>query len=257
MADPRPDDLPPATHLVDDLGVEGPADTPEGKVSPQQPVDTLRDVFTGPRDKNYLDLIARRMTKIRGTYAFYYRLRSQTQRTDGRTPVTTKPGLTIFDQKAHAGGSRFPTIDEDAAGLAAAYGEPVLAGRRIDSVTREITPDWNFDSPFEVRGVIVDPERSEDPDERGSIYTKRLRFHLARVLCETEWSLEPQIGDMLRVPDLLNDYYDVEEVVRNTSRFGGTGFFTVFVLQLARSSRHTPERKIAEKDKRDQREPVV
>jgi len=71
------------------------------------------------------------------------------------------------------------------------------------------------------------------------------------------------VRDMVRIPDMTNpprpqdNYYDVEEVVINDSRFGSTGFFTAFTLQLSRSSRHAPQRKIPEKDKRDAPNPSV
>jgi hypothetical protein len=143
------------------------------------------------------------------------------------------------------------------------YGEPVVVGQRLNSVEREFTPTWDFAEPVLVRGVLTDPERAEIPDQRGSIYTQRIRISLARTLCENDWYIRPRVGDMIRIPDLTNpprlqdNYYDVEEVVINDTRFGGTGHFTAFTLQLSRSTRHAPQRKIPEKDKRDAPDPPV
>jgi hypothetical protein len=112
--------------------------------------------------------------------------------------------------------------------------------------------------------VLTDPERAEIPDARGSIYTTRIRLWLARALCDEDWEIRPRIGDMVRVPDGITNpprtqdgYYDVEEVVLNNTRFGSTGFFTAYTLQLARSTRFAPDRKIPEKDFRDSPDPPV
>ncbi len=261
----RPEDIPATEEITeDDLGVRGVADV--SLPSPEQPVDTFRDTFFGPTSKNYLDLIARRTTKLRGTYAYFYTLTSQTERTDDIIPVSTNRMLGPIDNlpagERHAGGET-PDGLVDARGVAAAYGEPIILGNRISSVEREVTPSWDFAEPILVRGVLTDPERAEIPDSRGSIYTQRIRISLARVLCDEEWEIRPRIGDMVRLPTLTNpqrfqdDYYDVEEVSINNTRFGSTGFFTSYMLQLARSSRHAPQRKIAEKDKRDAPDPPV
>ena len=261
--DRESDDIPNADGFPErDLGVRGVSDTPEGQPSPEQPADEFRDTFTGPLDKGYLDLLNRRMTKLRGSNAYYYVLRSQTERTDDILPVSVNRFAGPLDQIAHAGGGK-PDMLEDASELSGLYGEPVLVGHKISTVEREFSPSWDFDEPILVRGVLFDPERAETPDNRGAIYTKRIRIGLARILCETEWKIRPRVGDMLRLPNLANpprdqdNYYDVEEVVINDSRFGGTGFFTTFTLQLSRSSRHAPQRKIPEKDERDAPDPPV
>lgn len=257
------DDIPDTNEIQEtDLGVRGVPDAPGGNQSAQQTPNTLRDTFTGPQDKKYLDLLSRRMTKVRGTNAFYYLLNSQTERTDDITPVSINKIAGPLDTIRHSGGARPPDL-VSARGIAAMYGEPVTVGHRLNSVEREFTPTWDFAEPVLVRGVLTDPERAETPDARGSIYTQRIRISLARVLCETEWDIRPRVGDMVRIPTLTNpprtqdDYYDVEEVVINDSRFGATGFFTVFTCQLSRSSRHAPDRKLPEKDKRDSPNPPV
>lgn len=247
---------------AEDLGVSGVTDSPGGAPSPQQDPDSFRDTFFGPRDKTYLDFIARRTTKLRGTYVYYYLLRSQTERTDDIVPVSKNRLAGPDDTIRHAGGAS-PDSLEEARGIAAMYGEPVTVGHRLSSVEREFSPTWDFAEPVEVRGILTDPERAEIPDQRGAIYTQRIRVSLARILCETEWKIRPRVGDMIRIPTITNpprtqdDYYDVEEVVINDTRFGSTGFFTAFTLQLARSSRHAPDRKLPEKDKRDAPFPPV
>jgi len=261
----KPDDIPDTQEITeDDLGIRGVADI--SSPSSEQPQDSFRDTFFGPRDKQYLDFIARRTTKLRGSYVEYYVLTSQTERLDDILPVTVNRLLGPLDNapagKKHAGGER-PAGLIDALGVAAAYGEPIILGHRLSSVEREVSPSWDFKEPILVRGLLTDPERAEIPDSRGSLYTQRIRLSLARVLCDSEWSIRPRIGDMVRLPDITNpprlqdDYYDVEEVVINNTRFGSTGFFTSYTLQLARSSRHAPQRKIAEKDKRPPPSPAV
>ena len=257
------DDIPDSSEIPEeDLGVRAVADTERGKQSEQQTPNTLRDTFFGPKDKQYLDFIARRTTKLRGTNCYYYLVNSQTERTDDILPVSKNRIAGPLDSIRHAGGTTSPHLDE-AKGIAAMYGEPVVVGQRLNSVEREFTPDWEYSEPVLVRGILTDPERAEIPDQRGSIYTNRIRLSLPRILCETEWSIRPRIGDMVRIPDMTNpprpqdNYYDVEEVVINDSRFGSTGFFIAFTLQLSRSSRHAPQRKIPEKDKRDAPDPPV
>jgi len=257
------DDIPDSSEITEsDLGVRGVPDTIQGQQSAQQTPDTLRDTFFGPRDKRYLDFIARRMTKLRGSNCYFYTLLSQTERTDDVVPVSKNRIATPHDSVRHAGGTTSPLLTDER-GIAAMYGEPVVVGQRLNSVEREFTPTWEFAEPVLVRGVLTDPERAEVPDHRGAIYTQRIRLSLARTLCENEWKIRPRVGDMVRIPDLTNpprpqdNYYDVEEVVINDTRFGATGYFTAFTLQLSRSSRHAPERKIPEKDKRDEPNPTV
>lgn len=247
----------------EELGTRG---VPDDGAEQNQSGQPFRDTFFGPRDKNYLDFIAKRATKLRGTYCYYYVLSSQTERTDDIVPVSKNRLVGPIDNQPanirHAGGER-PSQLKDAAGISAMYGEPVVIGHRLSSTEREVTKSWEFQEPIIVRGILSDPERAEQPDSRGAIYTQRIRLWLARTLCESPWNIRPRIGDMVRVPTLTNpprtqdDYYDVEEVVLNNTRFGATGFFTAYTLQLARSSRHAPDRKIPEKDLRDAPDPPV
>ena len=256
-------DIPDSDGIPEeDLGVRGASDTPQGQPSPQQPSDSFRDTLFGPRDKGYLDFLSRRMTKLRGSNVYYYVLLSQTEKTDDVIPVSKNRMAGPLDNIRHAGGTTSPMLRNEA-GISAMYGEPVVVGERLNSTEREFTPTWCFDEPILVRGILFDPERSEVPDQRGAIYTQRIRLALARVLCENEWCIRPRIGDMIRIATITNpprdqdDYYDVEEVVYNDTRFGSTGFFTAFTLQLARSSRHAPDRKLPEKDLRDPPNPPV
>ena len=247
----------------EDLGNQG---VPDDGARQNGSGEPFRDTFFGPRDKKYLDFIAQRTTKIRGAYCYYYVLTSQTERTDDIVPVSKNRLVGPIDNMPanvrHAGGER-PSMLVDAKGISAMYGEPVVIGHRLSSTEREVTKSWLFQEPVKVRGILSDPERAEQPDPRGSIYTQRIRLWLARVLCEETWEFRPRIGDMVRVPMLTNpprtqdDYYDVEEVVLNNTRFGATGFFTAYTLQLARSSRHAPDRKLPEKDLRDAPDPPV
>lgn len=246
---PLPDDIPHSEAIQDpNLGATGVNLTQNGSTAP------FNDIFFGPRDKKYLDFLARRITKLRGTNCFYYVLQSQTERLDGITPVSKSEAAGPFDSVRHAGDSR---------GIAAMYGEPIIVGQRISAVEREVIPAWEYAEPIAVRGVLTEPERAETPDDRGSIFTNRIRIHLARVLCEETWKIRPRVGDVVRIPGgitnpgLDRDYYDVEEVVVNNSRFGATGFFTTYTLQLARSSRFIPERKLPEKDQRPSPDPRV
>lgn len=257
-------DVPDSDGITEgqNLGTGGVSDVPTGQPSPQQPVDSFRDTFFAPRDKNYLDLLSRRMTKLRGSYVWYYVLTSQTEKTDDILPVSKNRLAGPHDNVRHAGGATSPLLKNEK-GISAMYGEPVTVGHKLNSVEREFTPSWEFAEPIPVRGVLFDPERAEIPDQRGAIYTNRIRLSLARVLCENQWKIRPRIGDMVRIASMTNpgrtqdDYYDVEEVVINDTRFGSTGHFTAFTLQLSRSSRHAPDRKLPEKDLRDAPDPPV
>jgi len=262
MSNGRPDDIPATNEITeDDLGVRGVADV--ATPSSQQEGDPFRDTFFGPRDKKYLDFIARRVTKLRGTNVYYYELRSQTERMDDTVPVSKNRDAGPLDNVKRAGGE-FSSLLKDAKGVSAMYGETITLGPRLSSVEREILPTWDFTQPIEIRGVLTDPERAEIPDARGAIFTNRVRLWVARVLCDEEYEIRPRIGDMIRVPDLITNppftgwsYYDVEEVALNNTRFGATGFFTSYTLQLARSSRHAPDRKLASDDIREQLNPPM
>lgn len=226
------------------------------------PLSNFSDTLFGPRDKQYLDFIARQMTQLRGTNAYYYVLRSQTQRMDGDSPLADAPGLTPFDRRGRAGGARV----DDAIGISALYGEPVVVGPRVDSLRREVTPTWDYADPVLVRGVCRSLQRSENPDQRGSIYIRKMTFDIARCLAEQEWRLQPQPGDVVRLPNLLGSYdrhqpddayYDIAEVETNWSKFGSTGFFTVYSLALVWQSKYDPSRKFPDRIKTEQPDPPV
>jgi len=247
LRDPTPPEQTPVLErtprVTNDFGTEGVQGPPK-----------FPDTFQGPKNKKYLDFLCRQTTRIRGVNVYYYVMQSQTRRIDGDRPLDDPPTANEFSRSGRTGGH---ARDDRAKGIAAFYGEPVIVGQRKSSIAREVMPDWSFDEPILVRGIVQDPTRSEEPDERGSIYVRGARLGLARILCEEEWGITPQIGDVVRLPDLLEGYYDVEEVMRNDSRFGASGFFTEFGLRLAKSSRYTPERKLADKDIRPQPDPVV
>lgn len=201
----------------------------------------FKDTFVGSRDKAYADFQARDMTRIRGTNGFYYVKDDQNRRIDGSKPISSPPTPDTGDvlrRRAHAG--------------MALYGEQVIVRDQIDSVSREVQPDWAYLDPVLVRGVVIDPSFENDSDERGSIYVKRCSFDLARVLCEQEWKFVPQPGDIVNLPKLFGasanpitgSYFDVEEVARDETRFGATGFFVVYKLTLWRSSKFEPQRKL-------------
>lgn len=259
----RPKDIPATEEISeDDLGIRGVSDVP---VSPstQQPTDSFRDTFFGPTTKGYLDFNSRRITKLRGTYCYYHVLRSQTEKMDDTIPVSKNRDAGPFDNVRRAGGETSSLL-KDAKGIAAMYGETITVGPRLSSVEREVIPTWNFAEPIEIRGVLTDPERAEIPDARGSIFTHRIRLWLARVLCDEEYLIRPRIGDVVRLPDLITNptltswsYYDVQEVALNNTRFGATGFFTAYTLQLERSSRFVPDRKLPANDLKEQRDPTV
>lgn len=201
--------------------------------------------FMGPRDRAYVDFHARDLTRTSGKNAWYYPKEDQNRRIDGDRPLSdarpernqvTDPESTPAD----------PFARHNHAGFAL-YGENARLGRRLDSVTREIIPDWPYLQPILVRGVLYEVEHSQEPDERGAIYVREGQFDLARVLCETEWDFQPRPGDVVRFDHLGDLYMDVEDVSRDESRFGSTGFFAVYKCRLVKSSKYDPSRKIAER----------
>lgn len=215
------------------------------------------DTFFGPRNKVYADFIARRITRLRGTNAYYYVLADASERIDGDRPISDADrrgrvdaaegdtALThdeVFARKRHAG--------------MALYGEHVIVKRRLDSVRREIQPDWSYLDPILVSGLVDATEHDTEPDERGSIRIRRCEYRLARVLCDREWDLQPQAGDIVRFPKLLDQYMDVERVEREEARMGSTGFFVEYKLTLVKTSKFEPQRKIAERKLADDAPPT-
>ena len=112
----------------------------------------------------------------------------------------------------------------------------------INPYTNALAPDWNYAPPIDVRGVLFNSQQTDIPDERGSILNRKLTLNLARVMCD-EIKLTPEIGDIVKVPDLLDGLYDVALVQSDSHRFGGTGFFTAYELTLTKTSKYEPQRK--------------
>jgi hypothetical protein len=193
------------------------------------------DTFVGPYDKAYADFLARDMTRIRGVNCFYYVKEDMSLRIDGDHPLSNKPEAigNPLARKRHAG--------------MALYGEQVIVGEALDSVRHKVQPDWPYKDPILVRGVPYDLEYEHEPDERGAIHIRRMRFDLARVLCEKEWDFEPQPGDVLRFTEKLHGYYDVERIEDYETRFGTTGNLIAYKMALHRTTRYEPQRKIAER----------
>jgi len=200
------------------------------------------DTLTGPRDKAYADFHARDITRVRGKNAWYYVLDDQSRRIDGEQPISdaTSGGRVDIPEGAEPD----PFARTKHAGFAL-YGERVKMGRRLDSVTREIQPDWPYQQPILVRGTLDEVEHEEEPDDKGAIYIRRAAFFLARVLCELEWDFQPHPGDIVRFDNLGDQHMDVGEVTRDEARFGSDGFFVSYKLMLVKSSKYDPSRKIA------------
>lgn len=188
----------------------------------------FEDTFWGPNDKKYMDRLARDMVRLRGIDIYYFMKADVPARIDGHIPLSNNPNRGDFDPTGRAG--------------TALYGEPIHIGRKINAVGTEVTPVWNYKDPIKIRGVAFRPVQSDTPDERGHILTLKLTLQLARSMCD-ELQLVPQIGDIVQVPALLDNFYDIELLRRDSNRFGGTGFFTAWELDLVRSSKFVPERK--------------
>ena len=189
------------------------------------------DTFSGPNDKKYLDRKAKDLSRLRGTDIFYFKMKDQTQRIDGNRPLTD--GVEVIpEQTVRARG-----------GNISLYGEPVIIRNRIDATKREVIPDWNFDDPMRVRALGITPEEEEEPDERGTVFVKKLKIHIARVLLD-EIEIRPREGDIVRLPELLDNFYDVKHVDRNDHRFGSFGFFVAYSLDCTRNTMFDPARKL-------------
>lgn len=203
--------------------------------------DGFDDTFFGPNDKKYLDRKAKAMSKLRGIDLYYYKMKDQTQDIDGSRPLTDGPGpgpeLEVRDAKLH----QIPVRRR--AGNMSLYGEPIVVRNRIDSVKREVIPDWNYDDPIVMRALAMEPVQEEDPDDRGTIFIYSLKLHIARILLD-EAGIRPRGGDVIRLPKLLESYYDVKHVERDQHRFGAKGYFIAYSLDLVRNSMFHPERKL-------------
>ncbi len=202
-------------------------------------VSGFDDTFFGPNDKKYLDRKAKDMSRLRGTDCYYYVQQDQFRRIDGARPLTDGPGPGPDGQPLPPEGIPL----RKRSGNMSLYGEPVVVRNRIDSTKREIVPDWRYSGPTMVRALGMEPVQEEDPDERGSIYTFSLKLHIARVLLD-ELGIRPRAGDVIRLPKLLDSYYDVKHAERDQTRFGAQGYFIAYSFDLVRNTMFQPERKL-------------
>ena len=223
-----------------------PEPVPHGGGLPPDPqfssgVTGFDDTFFGPNDKNYVDRKAKAMSNLRGIDLYYYKMGNQTQDIDGSRPLTDGPGprpeLELTDTKAQA----IPVRARS--GNMSLYGEPIVVRNRIDSVKREVIPDWNYDPPITLRALAMEPTQEEEPDDRGTIFIYSLKLHIARILLD-EAGIRPRGGDVIRLPKLLESYYDVKHVERDQHRFGAKGYFVAYSFDLVRNSMFHPERKL-------------
>lgn len=206
-----------------------------GGIPPEPPFTSgasgFDDTFFGPNDKKYVDRKAKDMSNIRGTDCYYYKLKDQTQRIDGNRPLSD-------------GEEVIPEVTSPArSGNMSLYGEPVIVRNRIDSTKREVIPDWNYADPILVRTLAMEPVQEEEPDDRGTIFTYSLKLHIARILLD-EAGIRPRAGDVVRLPKLLDSFYDVKHVERDQHRFGAQGYFIAYTFDLVRNSMFNPERKL-------------
>lgn len=192
---------------------------------------TFDDTFFGPNDKKYIDRKARDMSRLRGVDCYYYKMKDSVERIDGNRPLTDGEEV-IPEQTTRKRG-----------GNVSLYGEPIIIRNRIDSTSREVIPDWNFAEPVKLRALAMEPIKEEDPDDRGSIYTFKVKLHIARAIMD-DVSLIPRVGDVIRLPSLLESFYDVVHVDRDKHRFGAAGFFIAYYFDLTRKTIFAPERKL-------------
>ena len=211
------------------MGIDEAVSRTPGFNDPRPSVPNHPDLFFDQPDKDYLDFIARDVVRLRGTDLEYYILEDSTQRMDGDRPTSDKDGLPTFAIRKHSGNVPL-------------YAEPIILRNQIDALVTEAEPDWNFSGPFLTRGVVSEPQTEEDPDERGSIYTRTVTVDVSRVIMD-ELGIVCHRGDLIKLPLLLNDLFDIVDVSRDDSRFGATGFFTTYKLSLTRSSKFLPQRK--------------
>ncbi len=204
----------------------------------------VRNTFFGRRDKLYADFTARDTVRLSGINVWYYVLDDQNRRVDGDRPISNAGERRNITTSEGTGPDPFQRTRH--AGFAL-YGERVRLGQPLksSSVLQEVEPDWPYLEPLLVRGVLTEPEHEEEPDERGVIYVRRARFHLARIMCEQEWDFQPQPGDIVRFEKIADQYMDVNEVTRDETRFSTDGFFVSYILSLVKSSKYEPQRKIA------------
>jgi len=193
-------------------------------------VPNLPDTFFGNEfDKKLIDRLTRDLTKIRGQNFFYFIKKDAAERQDGNRPISNNPNLGTFDPKGRAGS-------------AALYGEPVIIGNNDNAVKRNVDPSWFYSEPIEVRGVIMNTQRADTPDERGRVEIRKATLYLSRAMCD-DIGLTPTIGDVVKLPAGLHGFYDIATVTRDNHRFGGTGFFSCYDISLYRNTRFLADRK--------------
>lgn len=200
-------------------------------------VPNFSDTFFGPRGKSYIDRINKDVTRVRGINCLYYPLLDQSKRTDGIKPLSDKKNLGPFDNKRHSGDPL--------------YLEASVVRRRVDSVVQQVEPTWMYGDPIAIRGIAYTPGSSEEPDERGTIYNRTLTFDLARIIAE-ECGLDsylgrpmrPRQGDVIQFTEKLDGYFEANDVSRDDSRFGGTGFFAVYKFDLTQTGKFIASRKV-------------
>jgi hypothetical protein len=211
----------------------------------------FEDTFFGPRDKAYQDRRVLELARLRGVDCYYYKLLDSTEDIDGTQPLSnpdpTSATVTSqnYDMSATVASESIPPVQKITrrSGNIGFYGEPVTIRERIDSTKREVVPDWRFGEPVLLQAVGLRPEREEEAGERGMIVTKKVTLHIPRALME-QAGIYPRANDVIRLPNLLDSFYDVKHVDRNTHRFGGFGFYTAFKFDLIRKTIFTPERKL-------------
>lgn len=194
------------------------------------------DTFFGPQGKAYIDRLNRDVTRVRGINCLYYPLLDQTRRVDGIKPLEDKRDLGPFDNRRHSGDPL--------------YGEASVIRKRVNDVVQEVEPEWLYGEPIEIRGIAYTPGSDEQPDERGTLYNRTLVFDLARVIAEERGEqsylkrpLRPRQGDVLQFTEKLDGYFEANDVSRDDSRFGGTGFFAVYRFELTQTSKFIASRK--------------
>ena len=202
-------------------------------MSGQGGVVGFEDTFFGDLDKSFVDCINEDLTNLRGQQILYFVKKDQTIRIDGDAPGQDAKNIPpVTGLRKRSGGI-----------VGAMYGEATRVGRRIDTLRREVTHVWNYAEPVKLYIVALDPSSDENPDERGTTYARTLRVDIARV-CAEEVGIRPRQGDVIQLVNLLGAFYDIEDVSRDDSRFGGDGNFHVYQCSLAKNSTFVPPRKV-------------
>lgn len=191
------------------------------------------DTFFGPDDKDYMDFNALDMNRLRGIDLLYFPKLDQTRRIDGFAPLQTPDSVDpVLGLKKRSGDL-----------IGRMYGEPARIKERIDGTKRVVELDWNYGDAVKVRGIVQTPSSDEDPDERGTIYSRETKLWLPRKVME-RIGIRPRQGDVVQLNPLWDKYHDVGDVSRDDTRFGGTGFHVSFELTLEKNSKFVPQRKV-------------